>query len=73
MSKDTFCLNEEFFITVVFKNKTDSFILFYPKALLSIIHPSGGFEFDSYFLNDTLYLNQLQKLGPNGCVPFYAF
>jgi hypothetical protein len=66
LSSDTICLDSCFTLTVIFKNKTDSSLSFYPKATLSIVRPSGGFEYDTYFLNKVLDLRQERKIAPNG-------
>lgn len=64
LNQGTVRLNGELSLTIVFKNITDSCISFYPKALLSIVRPSGGFEFDSYFLNETTDVRQPYKIRP---------
>lgn len=65
LSRDTISLDSSFTLTVIFKNKTDSCISFYPKATLSIVRPSRGFEYDSYFLNKELDLRQERQIAPH--------
>ncbi|MFV0267953.1 MAG: hypothetical protein ACK5HT_12540 [Draconibacterium sp.] len=64
LSRDTICIDSSFTLTVIFKNKTDSCLSFYPKAILSVVRPSGGFEYDSYFLNKVLDLRQEHEIAP---------
>lgn len=66
LEEDTVSMNNDLVLTVVFTNKTDRCIEFYPKGLLSVIRPSGGFEFDSYFLNKALDLRVVGKIEPRG-------
>lgn len=66
LSRDTVNADSTFILTVVFENKTDSCIKFYPKAILSIVRPSGGFEYDSYFLNKALDLRGESEIAPHG-------
>lgn len=65
LSRDTICIDNSFTLTVVFKNKTYNNVSFYPKAVLSIVRPSGGFEYDSYFLNKVLDLRHHCEIAPN--------
>lgn len=66
LSRDTVYADSTFILTVVFENKTDSCIKFYSKAILSIVRPSGGFEYDSYFLNKALDLREESEIAPHG-------
>lgn len=66
LNRDTVYADSTFIVTVVFENKTDSCIKFYPKAVLSIVRPSGGFEFDSYFLNMVLDFREESEIDPHG-------
>lgn len=66
LSADTVYTDSIFVLTVVFENKTDSSVLFYPNALLSIVKPSGGFEYESYFLNKALDLTHESIIAPRG-------
>lgn len=63
-STDTIYSDSTFILTVVFKNKTESNVVFYPKAILSIVRFTGTFSFDSYFLNDYLDLRNQIDLAP---------
>ncbi|MGM0653689.1 MAG: hypothetical protein ACQES4_13060 [Bacillota bacterium] len=65
LSRDTVYADSILMLTVVFENKTDSYITFYPKAILSIVRPLGGFEYDSYFLNNALDLRTECKIAPH--------
>lgn len=65
LTRDTVYADSLFMLTVVFENKTDSCITFYPKATLSIVRPLGGFEYDSHFLNTALDLRTECKIAPH--------
>jgi hypothetical protein len=65
LSRDTVYADSTFMLTVVFENKTESCITFYPKAILSIVRPLGGFEYDSCILNNVLDLRTECKIAPH--------
>lgn len=63
---DTVYQGEELSLTVVFENVTDSSLSFYPKAILSIIRPTAGFEYESYLLNKSLDFRYVSEIIPKG-------
>lgn len=66
LSRDTVSFDSIVKIIVIYNNKTGKPISLYPKALLSLVRPLGGFEFDSYFLNKATDLTQCIILEPFG-------
>ena len=66
LNTDTVYMNNDLKLTVIFKNKTNDNILFYPKSILSLIKVSGGFELDGYFLHRKLDFRKIVELSPHG-------
>lgn len=64
--RDTVAVGETVMLEAVFKNKTDTALQFYPKALLYIAQPSSGFETKTYPINDTLYLTNIANIASQG-------
>ncbi len=66
ISGDTISSDSTFTMTALFYNKTDSCIMFYPKAVMSIIRLSGGFGGDDIlFLNKALDLREVRTIEPH--------
>lgn len=63
---DTISLNEEFELSVIFTNTTDSNVVFYPNALLSLVRITGGFESESYYLNETMDYREQYEIVAKG-------
>lgn len=64
-TSDTVKIGEEVELNVVFKNKTDTALQFYPKAVIYITKPFVAFGIDSaYPISDTLDITKTAEIKP---------
>jgi len=66
LSEDTVSMGDEIDITVIFKNKTDSVVSFYPNSILYIINPIDDCGLENYMLNSFADLRYFSILHAKG-------
>ena len=57
-------IGEKVELKVIFKNKTDATVYFYPKALLLLVKTTDAFGFESFLINDKLDITKVIKIKP---------
>ncbi|NLE05704.1 MAG: hypothetical protein GX638_13025 [Crenarchaeota archaeon] len=63
-SADSIKYGEYLNVSVLYRNKTDTLLTFYPKAIVFLAKPLVGFEYESYSLNDTLDATLIAEVKP---------
>ena len=64
INQDTVCFEDELEINVLFRNKTDSCLYFYPKAAIFLVKSFSGLGCDNYFIHKFLDATKPQKIEP---------
>lgn len=66
LSQDTIRYGEELEVSILYKNKTDSCLIFYPKAVIMLVNFFSDYDYDLQYLNDYLDATNPQELEPQG-------
>jgi len=70
---DTVKIGETVELNMIFRNKTDTTLQFYPKAVIHITKPFVAFGIDcAYLINDTLDITKIAEIKPRAvCIYTY--